>query len=58
VRIEKKFNKLDGVLVSVNYVIEKVKVIFFDSVFVDDLVLVVEVIGYGVMLFVLVWLSV
>ncbi|HEX3004318.1 MAG TPA: heavy metal translocating P-type ATPase [Angustibacter sp.] len=46
-RIEKKLNKLDGVVASVNYATEKAKVTFPEGVTPDELVSVVEATGYG-----------
>jgi Cu+-exporting ATPase len=45
-RIEKKLNKLDGVIASVNYATEKAKVTYGGSVVTADLVGVVEATGY------------
>ena len=46
-RIERKLNKLDGVIATVNYATEKAKVTFPESVSPDDLVATVEQAGYG-----------
>jgi len=46
-RIERKLNKLDGVVATVNYATEKAKVSFPSSVTSDDLVATVEQAGYG-----------
>ena len=46
-RIERKLNKLDGVVATVNYATEKAKVTFPGSVSPDDLVATVEQAGYG-----------
>ncbi|MEJ7796272.1 MAG: heavy metal translocating P-type ATPase [Nocardioides sp.] len=46
-RIERKLNKLDGVVATVNYATEKAKVSFPSSVTPDDLVATVEQAGYG-----------
>ncbi|WP_375486746.1 heavy metal translocating P-type ATPase [uncultured Jatrophihabitans sp.] len=46
-RIQKKLNKLEGVTASVNYATEKASVEHPDAVSVDDLVGVVEGIGYS-----------
>ena len=45
-RIEKKLNKLDGVIATVNYATEKAKVTYAGSVTPADLVAVVEATGY------------
>ena len=45
-RIEKKLNKLDGVVASVNYATEKAKVSYPDNVTPEDLIGVVEATGY------------
>ena len=45
-RIEKKLNKLDGVLATVNYATEKAKVSYAGTVTPADLVAVVEATGY------------
>ena len=45
-RIEKKLNKLDGVIATVNYATEKAKVTYAGSVTPQDLVAVVEATGY------------
>ena len=45
-RIEKKLNKLDGVVATVNYATEKAKVTFPETVTPDDLVATVEQAGY------------
>lgn len=45
-RIEKKLNKLDGVTATVNYATEKAKVSYPTNLSPDDLVTVVEAIGY------------
>src|SRR4051812_24639259 len=45
-RIEKKLNKLDGVVATVNYATEKARVEFPAAVTVDQLVHVVEAVGY------------
>jgi len=45
-RIEKKLNKLDGVVATVNYATEKAKVTYAGSVTPADLVAVVEATGY------------
>jgi len=49
-RIEKKLNKLDGVIASVNYATEKAKVTYGGSVAPADLVSVVEATGYTAVL--------
>jgi len=46
-RIERKLNKLDGVVASVNYATERAKVSYPGSVSTDDLVATVEQAGYG-----------
>ena len=46
-RIERKLNKLDGVVATVNYATEKAKVAFPDGLEPADLVLTVEQAGYG-----------
>jgi Cu+-exporting ATPase len=46
-RIERKLNKLDGVVATVNYATEKAKVTFPESVSPDQLVSTVEQAGYG-----------
>ncbi|MGB2757373.1 MAG: heavy metal translocating P-type ATPase [Acidimicrobiia bacterium] len=46
-RIEKKLNRLDGVLASVNYSTEKAKIAFGDAVTVADLIAEVEATGYS-----------
>ena len=46
-RIERKLNKLDGVVATVNYATEKAKVTFPGSVTPDELVATVEQAGYG-----------
>jgi P-type Cu+ transporter len=46
-RIERKLNKLDGVVASVNYATEKAKVNYPGSLSTDDLVATVEQAGYG-----------
>ena len=46
-RIEKKLNKLDGVTASVNYATEKAKVTYADTVTLEQLVGVVEAVGYS-----------
>jgi len=46
-RIERKLNKLDGVVATVNYATEKAKVSFPESVTPDQLVSTVEQAGYG-----------
>jgi len=46
-RIEKKLNKLDGVVATVNYATEKARVSFPETVRPDDLVATVEQAGYG-----------
>ncbi len=46
-RIERKLNKLDGVVASVNYATEKAKVSYPGSLSTDDLVATVEQAGYG-----------
>ncbi|MGH3348857.1 MAG: heavy metal translocating P-type ATPase, partial [Nocardioides sp.] len=46
-RIERKLNKLDGVVATVNYATEKAKVTYPGSVSTDDLVATVEQAGYG-----------
>jgi Cu+-exporting ATPase len=46
-RIERKLNKLEGVVATVNYATEKAKVSFPDSVAPEDLVTTVEQAGYG-----------
>jgi len=45
-RIEKKLNKLDGVIATVNYSTEKAKVTYAGSVTAQDLVATVEATGY------------
>jgi Cu+-exporting ATPase len=45
-RIEKKLNKLDGVLATVNYATEKAKVTYAGTVTPQDLVAIVEATGY------------
>jgi Cu+-exporting ATPase len=45
-RIEKKLNRLDGVIASVNYATEKSKVVFPASVTPSDLVSVIEGTGH------------
>jgi Cu+-exporting ATPase len=49
-RIEKKLNKLDGVVASVNYATEKATVSYPDAVAPEDLVAVVEAAGYTAVL--------
>ena len=46
-RIERKLNKVPGVVATVNYATEKAKVSHGDDVAADDLVTVVESAGYG-----------
>jgi Cu+-exporting ATPase len=46
-RIERKLNKLDGVVATVNYATEKAKVSFPDNLAPEDLVTTVEQAGYG-----------
>jgi copper chaperone CopZ len=46
-RIERKLNKLDGVVATVNYATEKAKVSFPDTFSPEDLVSTVEQAGYG-----------
>ena len=46
-RIERKLNKLDGVVATVNYATEKARVSFPDTLAPDDLVATVEAAGYG-----------
>jgi len=46
-RIEKKLNKVDGVIASVNYATEKAKVLVPLGTTADDLIKVVEATGYG-----------
>ena len=46
-RIERKLNKVPGVVATVNYATEKAKVSHGDDVAADDLVAVVESAGYG-----------
>src|SRR5689334_14665336 len=46
-RIERKLNKLDGVVATVNYATEKAKVSFPETLTADDLVSTVEQAGYG-----------
>ncbi|HWJ65506.1 MAG TPA: heavy metal translocating P-type ATPase [Nocardioides sp.] len=46
-RIERKLNKLDGVVATVNYATEKAKVTYADGVSTDDLLAAVEAAGYG-----------
>ncbi|WP_182524771.1 heavy metal translocating P-type ATPase [Nocardioides dongkuii] len=46
-RIERKLNKLDGVVASVNYATEKARVSFPETVTADDLVATVAAAGYG-----------
>ncbi|MBM7787095.1 heavy metal translocating P-type ATPase [Tenggerimyces flavus] len=45
-RIEKKLNKLDGVVATVNYATEKAKVTYDDKVGTDQLIATVEATGY------------
>ncbi len=45
-RIEKKLNKMDGVIATVNYATEKAKVTYTDTVQPDDLIATVEATGY------------
>ena len=49
-RVERKLNKLDGVVATVNYTTEKAKVTFPPTVSADDLVATVEQAGYGAVL--------
>ncbi|MDO5535505.1 MAG: heavy metal translocating P-type ATPase [Propionibacteriaceae bacterium] len=46
-RIEKKLNKADGVIASVNYATEKATILAPNGVTVDDLIQIVEQTGYG-----------
>jgi len=46
-RIERKLNKLDGVVATVNYATEKAKVHFAPEISTEDLVSAVEAAGYG-----------
>jgi len=46
-RIEKKLNRIDGVIASVNYATEKAKVSFGDGVTAADLIAEVEATGYS-----------
>ena len=46
-RIEKKLNKVDGVIASVNYATEKAKILVPLGTTADDLIKVVESTGYG-----------
>ena len=46
-RIERKLNKLDGVLASVNYATERARVSHTESVTTQDLIRAVEAAGYG-----------
>ncbi|WP_344305711.1 heavy metal translocating P-type ATPase [Nocardioides bigeumensis] len=46
-RIERKLNKLDGVVASVNYATEKARVTYPDTVTTDDLLRTVESAGYS-----------
>ena len=46
-RIERKLNKLDGVVASVNYATEKAKVAYPGTLTPQDLVATVEQAGYG-----------
>ena len=46
-RIERKLNKLDGVMASVNYATEKAKVSYPETVSTDDLLSTVEAAGYA-----------
>ena len=46
-RIERKLNKLDGVVATVNYSTEKAKITFPESISADDLVATVEQAGYS-----------
>ena len=46
-RIERKLNKLEGVVATVNYATEKAKVTFPDTLAPEDLVTTVEQAGYG-----------
>ncbi|WP_405816955.1 heavy metal translocating P-type ATPase [Streptomyces sp. NBC_01390] len=45
-RVEKKLNRMDGVLATVNYATEKAKVAYADGVAVDDLIATVVKTGY------------
>ena len=45
-RIEKKLNKLDGVIATVNYTTEKAKVTYAGSLTPEDLVATIEATGY------------
>ena len=45
-RIERKLNKLDGVVATVNYATEKAKVTYAEGVTTDDLIATVEQTGY------------
>ncbi len=45
-RVEKKLNRMDGVLATVNYATEKAKVAYADGVGVDDLIATVVKTGY------------
>ncbi|HEX6148953.1 heavy metal translocating P-type ATPase [Nocardioides sp.] len=49
-RVERKLNKLDGVVATVNYATEKAKVHYPATVSPDDLVATVEQAGYGAVL--------
>jgi Cu+-exporting ATPase len=49
-RVERKLNKLDGVMATVNYATEKAKVHYPATVSPDDLVATVEQAGYGAVL--------
>ena len=46
-RIERKLNKLDGVVATVNYATEKAKVTYPETVTPEDLLAAVEAAGYG-----------
>ncbi|MFE3643542.1 heavy metal translocating P-type ATPase [Streptomyces sp. NPDC059169] len=46
-RIEKKFNRMDGVEATVNYATEKAKITFADGISVSDLIATVERTGYS-----------
>lgn len=46
-RIERKLNKLDGVVATVNYATEKAKVTYPETVTPEDLLATVEAAGYG-----------
>jgi len=46
-RIERKLNRLDGVVATVNYATEKAKVTYPETVTAEDLLATVEAAGYG-----------